>query len=95
MISNGVLPDFSLPGKSAYKQVLQHTSCCIGTSGCCSVSDGHQKKYQQIISDVLSDCEGVANIADDLVVFSKDAKERDRHLFAVLDRLSEVEITEN
>ena len=35
------------------------------------MSHGHQKKYQQIISDVLSGCEGVANIADDLVVFGK------------------------
>ena len=50
------------------------------------VSHGHQKKYQQIIFDVLSDCEGVANIADDLVVFSKGTKERDRRLFVLLDR---------
>ena len=30
------------------------------------MSNGHQKKYQQITSDVLSYCEGVANITDDL-----------------------------
>ena len=44
---------------------------------------------------MLSDCEGVANIADDLVVFSKDTKERERRLSAVhvLDRLGEVEMT--
>ena len=59
------------------------------------MSHGHQKKYQQISSDVLSDCEGVADIADDLLVFSKDTKERDRRLFAVLDRLSEVGKTVN
>ena len=41
---------------------------------------------------MLSDCEGVANIADDLV-FSKDTKERDRRLFEVLDRLSAVRMT--
>ena len=34
---------------------------------------------------MLSDCEGVANIADDLVVFSKDTKEGERRLSAVLD----------
>ena len=50
------------------------------------VSHGHQKKYQQIIFDVLNDCEGVANIADDLVVFSKGTTERDRRLFVLLDR---------
>ena len=44
---------------------------------------------------MLSDCEGVANIADDLLVFSRDTKERDRRLFAVLDRLSEVGMTLN
>ena len=39
---------------------------------------------------MLSECEGVANIADDLVLFSKNTKERDRRFFAVLDRLSEL-----
>ena len=42
---------------------------------------------------MLSDCEGVANIADDLVVFSKDTKERDRRLFVLPDRLSAVGMT--
>ena len=44
---------------------------------------------------MLSDCEGVANIADDLVVFSKDTKERERRLSAVLDRLGEFGMTVN
>ena len=44
---------------------------------------------------MLSDCEGVADIADDLLVFSKDTKERDRRLRAVLVRLSEVIQTVN
>ena len=44
---------------------------------------------------MLSDCEGVTNIADDLAVFSKDTKERDRRLLAVLERLSEVKKTVN
>ena len=46
-----------------------------------------------LVSHGLSDCEGVVNIADDLVVFSKDTKERDRRLFAVLVILSEVGMT--
>ena len=44
---------------------------------------------------MLSCCEGVANIADDLVVFGKGTKERERRLFAVLDRLSKVGMTVN
>ena len=53
------------------------------------------EKYQQVIRDVLRDCEGVANIADDLVVHDKGVEEYDRRLFAVLDRLSEVGLTVN
>ena len=44
---------------------------------------------------MLSDCKGVANIADDLVVFSKATKERERRLSAVLDGLGEVWMTVN
>ena len=50
-------------------------------------------KYQQVIRDVLRGGEGVANIAVDLVVYGKGVEERDRRLFAVLDRLSEVALT--
>ncbi len=53
------------------------------------------EKYQQIIRDVLRKCEGVANIADDLVVHGKDRAEHDRRLYAVLDRLQEVGLTLN
>ena len=53
------------------------------------------QKYQQVIRDVLRGCEGVANIADDLVVHGKGVEEHDRRLFAVLDRLIEVGLTVN
>ena len=53
------------------------------------------EKYQQVIRDVLRGCEGVANIADDLVVHGKGVEEHDRRLFAVLDRLSEAGLTVN
>ena len=53
------------------------------------------EKYQQVIRDVLRGCEGVANIADDLVVYGKGAEEHDRRLLEVLDRLSEVGLTVN
>ena len=44
---------------------------------------------------MLRGCKGVANIADDLVVHGKGVEEHDRHSFAVLDRLSEVDLTVN
>ena len=35
------------------------------------------EKYQKIVKDSLSGCEGVANIADDLIVHGKGVKEHD------------------
>lgn len=40
-------------------------------------------------------CDGNTNIADGLVVYDRDIKERDKRLFVVLDRLSEVGVTVN
>ena len=53
------------------------------------------EKYQKIVRGVLRGCPGVANIADDLIIHGKGVEERDRCLFAVLDRLSEVGLTMN
>ena len=53
------------------------------------------EKYQQIIRDVLRGCEGVANIADDIIIHGRDVEEHDRKLFAVLERLREVGLTLN
>ena len=53
------------------------------------------EKYNQIIRDVLRDCEGVANIADDLIIHGKDIQEHDQRLFAVLDWLKEKGLTLN
>ena len=87
----GFSPDFSLSGKAAYKHVCNApVDVSVQAVVVWCHMHGHQKKYQQIIIDMLSDCEGVADIADDLVVFSKDTKERDRRLFALLNRLNEV-----
>ena len=44
-------------------------------------------KYQQIIRDVLRGCEGVANIADDLIIHERGEEQHDKRLSAVLDRL--------
>ncbi|CAM1332867.1 Uncharacterised protein r2_g4210 [Pycnogonum litorale] len=51
--------------------------------------------YQKLIYDVLSKCDGVTNIADDIIVYGRDQDEHDRRLFAVLDRLQEVGLTLN
>ena len=53
------------------------------------------EKYQQIVRDVLRGCEGVANIADDLIIHGNGVEEHDKRLFAVLDRLRQVGLTLN
>ena len=53
------------------------------------------EKYQKIISDVLAGCKGVANIADDLVVYGADLWEHDANLHKVLTRLREKGLTVN
>lgn len=53
------------------------------------------EKYQQIIRDVLRGCEGVANIADDLIIPGRGEEQHDKRLLAVLDRLKETGLTLN
>ena len=53
------------------------------------------EKYQQIIRDVLRGCEGVANIADDLIIHGRGEEQHDKRLLAVLDRLKETGLTLN
>lgn len=54
------------------------------------------EKYQQIIRGVIAKCgAGVANIADDIVVYGRDVAEHDARLRVVLDRLQEVGLTLN
>lgn len=52
------------------------------------------EKYQQIIRDMLSSCAGVANIADDLIVHGCGVEQHNKCLYAVLDRLSELGLTQ-
>ena len=42
------------------------------------------EKYQKVISDELKNCVGVANIADDIIVYGKGQKKRDGQLDTVL-----------
>ena len=51
------------------------------------------EKYQKIVKDSLSGCEGVANIADDLIVHGKGMKEHDERPYAVLNRIRECGLT--
>ena len=53
------------------------------------------EKYQKIVADVLHGCEGVANLADNLIVHGCGIKEHDRNLHAVLTRLKEKGLTLN
>ena len=51
--------------------------------------------YQHVIQLALSDCEGVANISDDIIVHGKTTKEHDERLKRVLEKLKEKNLTLN
>ena len=51
--------------------------------------------HQRVIQQVLADCEGARNIADDIVVFGSTVEEHDRRLDAVLQRLMQAGLTLN
>ena len=51
--------------------------------------------YQKIVKDVLRDCMGAENIADEVIVHGRGVKEHDENLFAVLNRLKECGLTLN
>ena len=53
------------------------------------------EKYQKIVSDVLQGCEGVANIADDVIVHGCAIEQHDKNLLAVLDRPRQCGLTLN
>ncbi|XP_062511800.1 uncharacterized protein K02A2.6-like [Corticium candelabrum] len=53
------------------------------------------EKYQHIVSQLLTDCPGALNIADDLIVYGPDQGTHDANLFRVLDRLRECGLTLN
>ena len=53
------------------------------------------ENYQKIVKDVLRDCKGAANIADDVIVHGRGVNEHDKNLFAMLNRLKECGLTLN
>ena len=53
------------------------------------------EKYQQIIRDVLRGCEGIINIADDLVIHANSVEQHDERLFVVLNWSKEVGLALN
>lgn len=53
------------------------------------------EKYQQVITLVLHDCEGVQSISDDIVVYGRDKQEHDQRLRRVLERLKGAGLTLN
>ena len=53
------------------------------------------EKYQKIVSDVLQGCEGVANIADDMIVYGCGTKQHYKNFLPVLDRLGQCGLTLN
>jgi len=53
------------------------------------------EKYQHIITQSMAGLQGVANIADDLIVHGLDNEEHDKNLHSMLQRLSEKQLTLN
>ena len=51
--------------------------------------------YQHIITQSMAGLQGVANIADDLIVHGRDTEEHDKNLHSVLQRLIEKQLTLN
>ena len=51
--------------------------------------------YQHVIQQTLQDCEGVANISDDIIVHGRNTEEHDTRLQQVLERLKEKNLTLN
>ena len=51
--------------------------------------------YQHVIQQTLQDCEGVANILDDIIVHGRNTEEHDTRLQQVLERLKEKNLTLN
>ena len=53
------------------------------------------EKYQKIICDLLKNCEGVENIADDVIFHGVDQKEHDEILHKVFAKLLDSGLTLN
>ena len=53
------------------------------------------EKFQHIIRQVLADCPGTVNIAEDIVVHGRTTEEHDRRLLKVLERLHKRGLTLN
>ena len=53
------------------------------------------ERFQHIIRQVLADCPGTVNIAEDIVVHGRTTEEHDRRLLKVLERLHERGLTLN
>ena len=51
--------------------------------------------YQHLIQQVLSGCDGAANISDDIIIHGKSQVEHDERLIRVLQRLDERGLTLN
>lgn len=53
------------------------------------------EKYQKIVQDTVRGCKGVANIADDLIVYGSNLEQHDKNLQAILQRMEDCGLTLN
>ena len=67
-----------------HKDLFRYKRLMIGTSSA-------PEKYQQVIEQVLLDCDGTANISDDIIVYGPNQVEHDKRLEKMLTKLEERE----
>ncbi len=53
------------------------------------------EKYNKIVRDVLRGCEGVANIADDIIIHGRGIEQHDQRLFRALKKIQDAGMTLN
>ena len=76
-----------------HRSLYRYTCLMFHVWGDPSTPPPPPKKNKKILQDVLRCCEGVINIADDLVIHGKGIEQHDESLFVVLNQLKEVGLT--
>ena len=91
---NGVTVFSKIDLKWGFHQVVTHRSLHRHRRLMFGIASAPEK-YQKIISDVLAGCKGVANIADDLIIYGADLSDHDANSNIVLARMREKILTVN
>ena len=78
----------SLTTFHTHQGLMRYKRLCFGVNSA-------PEQFQYAIQQTLQGLEGVRNIADDIIVWGKSQEEHDTHLEALMERLSENNLTLN